>query len=243
MIRSQINIDIYKIKIDIKKTNIPSNEILENNLVSEFIHCSSYCCSQLITKKSDNGGFVMKNKEQFKITTSNEGNIIVESECLDFGVICCTYLNMRNINYSIELNLNIRFNEKAEDLVEIYSKQSPNIAINEIMFDKRNKNRILINLTNFDFIFSDDILSTKNITSELVASGLERFEALYLCNKISKVGQTSNNYIELQKDQIEKVIFKENALYAIENYFEYFNEKFRIDNSQDLLDFLEEINS
>lgn len=51
MIRSQINIDIYKIKIDIKKTNIPSNEILENNLVSEFIHCSSYCCSQLITKK------------------------------------------------------------------------------------------------------------------------------------------------------------------------------------------------
>lgn len=185
----------------------------------------------------------MKNKEQFKITTSNEGNIIVESECLDFGVICCTYLNMRNINYSIELNLNIRFNEKAEDLVEIYSKQSPNIAINEIMFDKRNKNRILINLTNFDFIFSDDILSTKNITSELVASGLERFEALYLCNKISKVGQTSNNYIELQKDQIEKVIFKENALYAIEKYFEYFNEKFRIDNSQDLLDFLEEINS
>lgn len=224
----------------IKKTK--TNQIaltFESELARQLVMNSEKSYADETSEKVD-GQFVIRNKLQFRITRLNNEKTLFESECLIFAVVCCHYLNVQKINYSMDVNINYKFDEKLENLAEIYSIKSPSIAINETMFNNRDEYSMLFNFTELDFNFSEEFFKKKSLTNEMIAPCLEQLMAIYIGYDLSPLKQTSNNSIELEKGEIEKIIFRESALREIEFFLENFADRFNMDNYGDLQDFLED---
>lgn len=224
----------------IKKTK--TNQItltFESELASQLVIHSQNSYADETSEKVD-GQDVIRNKLQFKITRLNNTKTLFESECLNFSVICCHYLNANKINYSMDVNIHFEFREKLENLAEIYSKKSPNIAISETMFDNRDEYSKLFNSTALDFNFSEEFFKKKSLTNEMVAPCLEQLMAIYIGYDLSPLKQTSNNSIELEKDEIEKIIFRKSTLIELEYFLEIFANYFSMDKYIDLQDYLED---
>lgn len=224
----------------IKKTK--TNQItltFESELASQLVINSQNSYAHETSEKVD-GQYVIRNKVQFKITRLNNTQTLFESECLTFSVICCHYLNANKINYSMNVNIHFKFTEKLENLAEIYSKKSPSIAINETMFDNRDEYSKLFNSTDLNFNFSEEFFKNKSLTNEMIAPCLEQLMAIYIgCDSV-QLKEPSCNSIELEKDEIEKIIFRKSTLTELEYFLEIFANYFSMDKYIDLQDFLED---
>lgn len=231
-----------KIRIIIDTKTIKTNQIaltFESNLARQFVINSENSYADEISEKVD-GQYVIRNKLQFKITRLNNEETLFESECLNFSVICCNYLNANKINYSMNVNIHFKFTEKLENLAEIYSEKSPSIAINETMFDNRDEYSKLFNSTDLNFNFSEEFFKKKSLTNEMIAPCLEQLMAIYIGYDSVPLKKPSCNSIELEKDEIKKILFKESALREIEFILENFADHFNMDDYGDLQDFLED---
>jgi hypothetical protein len=127
---------------------------------------------------TDEGVDEINNSLMFKISNHKNEKITVETEYLAVAATCYSYLKSHGINCSIEVRIELDFDEGIDELVEITSYLMPNAMINKKLYDIED-NEIAHNYTRFQFKFTNSFFQNGSLTSEMFVDALEECSFLY----------------------------------------------------------------
>lgn len=228
---------IKKIKIKLSCKDDEENTEIINMLVSKSRQYSEYCKPKIVLEESKEVS-VIKYLDIYKIIKDNN-ELIIEMDYLSFFSICSNYFKEINKDYKIEVTINFTFDEKLENLLTVYTTRFPKIPINEGMCGERYLNWKKSNLCDLNFVINNSTLENPN--NEKLAASLESCSAIYIGDFIESSNRLYNhNLIEIKKDEIVSIDFKEDCVEEIEDICEDINKLLKLEDEDEIIEFLEE---
>lgn len=219
---------IEKMKLMVSYKNNEEKMNINNGILHSIKSCGQYIKPKIFLEDIDDKN-IIRSKLQFKIYDNVE--FIIETECLDIAVICCSYLNHIGADYKSESTINLVINEKLEDLAVILTTKFPDNEINENICGIRDPNREQYTYTLLNFSFTGNHNFNKyKLSNETLSSSLNKCTACYLGDFIDKSKSIiDNNVIEINKDELVSIKFKKDALELIEAELQILNTYFNMD--------------
>jgi hypothetical protein len=168
-------------------------EVVINALTRSIAHESLEMAMGIETECYDNHEFMVRSKELYNLTLK-DGTLNFTSESSEYLYFAITILYRMGIHHSItNICFNLHFEEKLEDVANVFTSHSPEIPLNESMFIIRDKN--VKNHSSSDFLF--------NMPLEYLKKGFISEKSILDCFVSCKA--TYDNGIGVDKRKVIKV--------------------------------------
>lgn len=220
---SDIEVEIPNVAKDVEAQ-------IENVLVDKSVIYSEYVQPEMVIEESEDVNDI-RSEELCRIEKKEEGKLILKIDNFPKVILCCNALNEINVKYKVKTNIGFAIYNKIENIAVVSSNRFPDANISENLSGKIIESSVNKDFSEFTFDFTQE--DFYDVTEEKLSKCVKKCKASYVKEPLDSSKEIYNhNVIELKKDEIINIEFKDDAFENIKDILEYANTLLTMNNDE-----------